>query len=75
VVGWTSQKQKAVALSTAEAEYIAQSEAVRETVWLRNVLSDLGVPQKEATSIYQDNTTSIAWSHDEAYSKRGSTLT
>jgi hypothetical protein len=70
-VGWTSQKQKAVALSTAEAEYIAESEAVREAVWLRNVLSDLGFPQKEVTSIYQDNTTAMAWSHDEAYSKRG----
>jgi hypothetical protein len=60
VVGWTSQKQKAVALSTAEAEHIAQWEAVRETVWLRNVLSDLGFPQKEATSLHQDNTTAIA---------------
>jgi hypothetical protein len=71
VVGWTSQKQKAVALSATEAEYIARSEAVRETVLLRNVLSDLGLPQKEATSIYQENTTAIAWSHDAAYSKRG----
>jgi hypothetical protein len=71
LIGWTSQKQKPVALSTAEAEYIAQSEAVRETVWLRNILSDLGFTQKEPTSVYQDNTTAIAWSHEEAYSKRG----
>jgi hypothetical protein len=54
VVGWASQKQKAVALSTAEAEYIAQSEAARETVRLQNVLSDLLFPQREETSFYQD---------------------
>jgi hypothetical protein len=71
VIGWTSQKQKAVALSTAEAEYIAQSEAVRETVWLRNVFRDLGFPQREPTSVHQDNTTAIAWWQENAYSKRG----
>ena len=33
-VSWKSRKQESVALSTAEAEYIALSSAAQETVWL-----------------------------------------
>ncbi len=40
-VSWKSQKQKCVALSTAEAEYVAMSAAVLESVWLRQLISEL----------------------------------
>ena len=33
-ISWTSRKQKSVALSTAEAEYIAVSTACCEVVWM-----------------------------------------
>jgi len=35
VFSWSSRKQKTVACSTCDAEYIAASESCRETVWLR----------------------------------------
>ena len=35
LVSWISQKQKVVALSSCEAEYIAACEAANEAVWLR----------------------------------------
>lgn len=38
---WCSQRQKCVALSTTESEYIAASEAVKELVWIKRLLSDL----------------------------------
>ena len=41
MVSWCSRKQTSVALSTAEAEYIALSVAVREAMWLRKLLADL----------------------------------
>ena len=41
MVSWCSRKQTFVALSTAEAEYIALSVAVCEAVWLHNLLVDL----------------------------------
>eukprot|EP00253_Pinus_taeda_P012082 PITA_12082 len=40
-ISWMSQKQKSVALSTIEAEYIAASLASCEAVWLRKLFSEL----------------------------------
>jgi len=34
-VSWKSQKQTCVALSTAEAEYIALAAATQEATWMR----------------------------------------
>ena len=41
MVSWSTRKQGSVALSTAEEEYIFASDASREAMWLRKVLSDL----------------------------------
>ncbi len=41
-VSWKSRKQQTVALSTAEAEYVAASAAAQESIWLRKLLTDLG---------------------------------
>lgn len=40
-ISWESRKQKTVALSSAEAEYVALSEACREAVFLRRVYTEL----------------------------------
>ena len=40
-VSWKSQKQSCTALSTAEAEYVALSQAAQEAIWLRQLNSDL----------------------------------
>ncbi|KAL1956598.1 hypothetical protein VTO42DRAFT_7009 [Malbranchea cinnamomea] len=42
-IGWKSNKQSCVALSSNEAEYMALSEAAREATWLRNLLLDLSL--------------------------------
>ncbi|GLJ52115.1 hypothetical protein SUGI_1108460 [Cryptomeria japonica] len=43
VVSWFSRKQKSVALSSAESEYIAASMATCEAIWLRKLLVALFV--------------------------------
>jgi hypothetical protein len=46
-VAWQSQKQRVVALSSCEAEYIAEVAAACQGVWLRRLLQDVvgaGVP-------------------------------
>ena len=40
---WRSVKQTCVANSTTKAEYVAASEAAKETVWLKKFLMDLQV--------------------------------
>ena len=40
-VSWRSKKQTCVALSTAEAEYMALASAAQEAIWLRQLMADL----------------------------------
>lgn len=53
-ISWKSCKQKTVALSSTEAEYMALSEATKEAIYLRNLLSDL-TGQQDCVEIYNDN--------------------
>jgi len=46
VISWSSKRQPTVALSSAEAEYMAMSAAVQEIVWTIQLLSELGWEQK-----------------------------
>jgi hypothetical protein len=69
-VTWKSQKQSCVALSTAEAEYIALSSATQESVWLRNLTSELGSPAETPTTIYEDNQSAIAMTKNPQFHGR-----
>ena len=54
-VSWKSTRQKSVSLSTAEAEWYAASEAGKEIVYLRYILEQFGLPQRQATKLYEDS--------------------
>lgn len=58
VISWQSQRQATVAISTTEAEIVAASEAARETVWLKRLLSDI-TDFSEKPEIYVDNEAAI----------------
>jgi Reverse transcriptase (RNA-dependent DNA polymerase) len=62
LVHWTSKKLGCVALSTAEAEYVAASSCAQDVIWLRGVLCDLNYQQREPTVIFENNTAAIKWS-------------
>ena len=55
-VSWKSSKQQIVSSSITEAEYIAASEVVKEAVWMKKFIIDLGiVPKNEGlVSLYCD---------------------
>ena len=62
-ISWSSKRQPTVALSTCEAEYIGQTQATKEAVWLRQLLSELssvGESSLPSTIIYSDNQGAIA---------------
>ena len=64
-VSWSSKKQKCVALSSCEAEYIALSEAVKECLWFRRLCADFGLDVSGGTVIGQDNMSAIALAKGE----------
>ncbi|CAI7878322.1 unnamed protein product [Closterium sp. NIES-54] len=54
-VSWCSKKQNEVGLSSCETEYMALHHGAKEVVWLRRLLVEIGVCQKEPTVILCDN--------------------
>ena len=60
VVSWRSKKQTSVALSTAEAEYMALASAAQEAIWIRQLNLELNHPPSHATVIHEDNQSAIA---------------
>ena len=61
-VSWNSSKQKVVARSTTESEYVAASEAAKEAVWMKKFIADLKVVPTidKPIEILCDNTGAIA---------------
>ena len=59
MISWSSRKEGSIAQSTAEAEYIAASDACKETVWLRKLLYDLFGRKLDSTIIHCDNLSCI----------------
>jgi hypothetical protein len=46
-VSWSSKKQKSIALSTAEAEYVAASACCAQLLWMKQTLRDFGCEQSK----------------------------
>ena len=69
-ISWRSKKQVCVALSTAEAEYIALSAAAQESVWLNRLLNELGECYDYCV-IKEDNQSAISMSKNPTFHGRG----
>ncbi|KAH9799312.1 hypothetical protein KPL71_000313 [Citrus sinensis] len=69
VVSWKASLQSVVALSTTEAEYIALTEAIKEAIWLKGLVSELGFKQ-ETVTISCDSSSAIQLSKNPKYHER-----
>ena len=58
-VSWFSRKQKSVALSSVEVEYMASIQASCEALWIHKLLVDLFDQELRPTIIYCDNQSCI----------------
>ncbi|CAI7887147.1 unnamed protein product [Closterium sp. NIES-54] len=58
-VSWHSKKQNEVGLFSCETEYMALHHGAKEVVWLRRLLEEIGVCQKELTVIFCDNESAV----------------
>ncbi|GJU90611.1 retrovirus-related pol polyprotein from transposon TNT 1-94, partial [Tanacetum coccineum] len=69
VVSWNATLQHVVALSNTEAEYMALTEAVKEAIWLRGLLEELGV-ELNIVAINCDNQGAIHLSQNHVFHER-----
>lgn len=69
VISWSSERQKCVALSTTESEYMAASNAIKELLWLQNLLMEL-IGADVKTTFLMDNQSAIRLIKNPEFHKR-----
>jgi hypothetical protein len=70
LISWQTKKQPTVALSTAEAEYMAAVEVVKEVMWLQQLLGELHCKVKTPIEVFIDNQSAIAIAKDDVQHDR-----
>lgn len=68
-ISWNSKRQPTVALSAAEAEYIAATDAGKECIWWKSFLKPFKLAQ-ETITIHEDNQAAIALSKNPQFHDR-----
>lgn len=69
VVSWKATLQPTVTLSTTEAEYMALTEAAKEGIWLKGLVSDLGLHHDQAV-VFCDSLSAICLAKDQVHHER-----
>jgi len=69
-ISWQAKKQSTIALSTVEAEYAALTQAVKEAIWIQNLLKDLGMAKYSPRIINCDNQGTIALADNPTHHAR-----
>lgn len=74
LISWPSSKQRRIATSTTESEYIALSEASKQGQWIRALLKELKrfdlYEDHQAVPMHSDNQACIALSQDSVGHRR-----
>ena len=70
IVTWQSQKQKVVALSSCEAEYIAATTAACQGIWLAQLIAELKGEEAGVVKLKIDNQSAIALSKNPVFHNR-----
>ncbi|GJS56863.1 retrovirus-related pol polyprotein from transposon TNT 1-94 [Tanacetum coccineum] len=73
LVSWSSKRQKSVAISSTEAEYIAMSGCCAQILWMRSQLTDYGLGFNKIP-MYCDNKSAIALSCNNVQHSRNGLL-
>lgn len=68
-VSWEARKQRTIALSSTEAEYMAISECTKEAMYLRDVLNSIEV-KCECVILFNDNQGAIKLAQSKNYHSR-----
>lgn len=69
-ISWSSKKQRTVALSSTEAEYMALSTAACDVLWVKQLAQELDSPSNDPTIILCDNESTINLGKNDAFRPR-----
>ena len=69
-ISWKTQKQDHVSQSSAEAEYRAMSETIKEVMWLKNLLWSLGIEDSAPIVVHCDNIAAIHLASNPVFHER-----
>jgi len=67
VISWAYKKHSIVTLFLAEAGYVVATSTTCQAMWLRTILDGLKQKQQGSTTIYYENTSSIAPSKNSVF--------
>lgn len=68
---WSSAKQKSMAHSSCDGEYMAMAYGLKQVLWLRPLLDEIGLQTKnQPTPLFVDNQAAIAISKDARFHSR-----
>ncbi|XP_048622596.1 secreted RxLR effector protein 161-like [Brassica napus] len=70
LITWTSQNQQTVALSSCEAEFMAATEAAKQAIWIKELLSEILSKEGENVKLRIDNKSAIALSKNPVFHGR-----
>lgn len=65
LIGWGCHKQKCVALSSTEAEYVALAECLQEIKWIQKLMADVGQQLVLPIVVHEDNQSCIALTRED----------
>lgn len=69
-VSWESRKQRKVALSSTEAEYMALTESAKEAIYLKKFLEELGLREVAKATMFCDNLGAIKLAENPVFHGR-----
>lgn len=69
-ISWCTRRQRTVALSSTEAEYMAMVAAMQESIWLQRLQRELIQCPQEPMILYCDNKSAILIAQNNSFSNR-----
>ncbi len=70
-ISWSSKRQPTIALSTMEAEYMVNTQATKEAIWITKLMMDLGyMEEKKMMVIRCDNQGAISLTKNPTHHSR-----
>lgn len=69
-ISWSTKRQKTIALSTTEAEFMSMVAAIQEAIWLKRLENEISPDPVKTMTLHCDNKSAIHVALNNAYSSR-----